>query len=283
MAALAILGLALLVAALFYVNYGSLDEYWKGVATNTAAGFIDIVLVAVGFGVYEQFRRRNDDIARMRERIEDVKRFDDQRAHSILGASMRGLARFGLTDIDLRGAHLTDFSFPGNGVSSIAGAVVSDGFYASAEMKNFAQLRSVQFTGVNCDGVSFGKGNLSFAALDDCSFYGASLVGATFDGIKMHWSADKVLADEADWDELIDEADDGAPIYAQVYSPAFEDADLTHASFKGVRFQHADFRRARNLDKANFEGAHGLETCFFDDGQRPSASTRKPPLMPVGT
>ncbi len=278
-AAVAVLVVAFVIALGFYVSYDHLNEYFKGVATNTAAGFLDVLLVVIGFGGYEQLRRRNDDIARLRERIGDVKRFDDPRAHSILGAAIRGLAKFGLTDIDLRGAHLTGFSFSNNGIRSITGAVISDGLYTDDEMKNFAKLCSVNFTDVNCNGVCFGNGDLSLATLVDCDFHGTTLVAATFDGASLRWSTEKVVIDEAEWEEPIDEAEDGSPIYAQTYAPAFEMADLTDCSFKGVLFQNADFRRARNVRKANFDGAIGLETCHFDKGQEPKPFSQNPRLV----
>ena len=281
-AVVAILGVTFLIALILYIRYDHLSEYFKGVATNTAAGFLDVLVVTFGFGVYERRRRRNGDIARLRERIADVKRFDDPRAHSILGAAIRGLAKFRLTDIDLRGAQLTGFRFSNNGIASIAGAVISDGIHVHDEMKNFAKLCSVDFTGVNCDDVCFGNGDLSLATLVDCNFHGATLIGATFDGVSMEWSAEKVVVDEAEWTESIDEAEDGSPIFAQMYAPAFEGADLTDCSFKGVRFQNADFRRARNVGKANFDGAKGLETCHFDKGQEPKRSLHNLRLVPVG-
>jgi hypothetical protein len=281
-AAGAVAVVAFIIALGFYISYDHLNEYFKGVATNTGAGFLDVLLVVVGFGCYEQRRRRNDGIARLRERIEDVKRFDDPRAHSILGAVIRGLARFGLTDIDLRGAHLTGFSFSDNGIRSIAGAVISDGLYTDDEMKNFAKLCSVDFTDVNCNGVCFGNGNLSLATLIDCNFRGATLIAATFDGSSMRWSIEKVVIDEAGWEEFIDEAEDGSSIYARTYAPAFEMADLTDCSFKGVQFQNADFRGARNVGKANFDAAKGLETCHFDKGQEPKPSSQKLRLVEDG-
>jgi uncharacterized protein YjbI with pentapeptide repeats len=265
-AAGAVAVVAFIIALGFYISYDRLNEYFMGVATNTGAGFLDVLLVVVGFGCYEQRRRRNDGIARLRERIEDVKRFDDPRAHSTLGAAIRGLARFGLTDIDLRGAHLTGFSFSDKGIRSIAGAVISDGLYTDDEMKNFAKLCSVDFTDVNCNGVCFGNGNLSLATLIDCNFRGAKLIAATFDGSSMRWSIEKVVIDEAGWEEFIDEAEDGSSIYARTYAPAFEMADLTDCSFKGVQFQNADFRGARNVGKANFDAAKGLETLPFRQG-----------------
>jgi uncharacterized protein YjbI with pentapeptide repeats len=260
------------IAVFFWYVYDQLDEYWKGVATNTTAGFFDVVVVVFTFGAYEQFRRRSDDITRLRERIEDVKRFDDPRAHSIIGSAIRGLARFGLTDIDLRGARLTNFSFSSNGIRSISGAVISDGLYFDDEMKNFAKLNSVAFTGVDCSDVCFSSGDLSLATFNDCAFQGASLVDAKFNGTSLRWTVEKVIADEADWQELVDEAEDGSPIYARIYNPAFDGADLTNCSFKKVRFQNADFRGAQNIEKAIFDGATGLETCHFDDGQTPESS-----------
>src|SRR5580658_5569033 len=113
------------------------------------------------------------------------------------------------------------------------------------------------------------RADLSLATLVDCDFHGATLIGATFDGASMRWSTDKVVIDEAGWSEFIVEAEDGSPIYAQTYAPAFEMADLTDCSFKGVHFRNADFRRAQNVGKANFDGAKGLETCHFDKGQEP--------------
>ena len=281
-AALAVVVVAFIIALGFYISYDQLSDYFKGVATNTAAGFLDVLLVVIGFGGYEQLRRRNDDIARLRERIADVKRFDDPRAHSILGAAIRGLAKFGLTDIDLRGAHLTGFSFSDNGIKSIAGAVISDGLYMDDEMKNFAKLCSVDFTDVKCNCVCFGNGDLSLATLIDCSFRRATLIAATFDGSSMRWSTGKVVIDEAGWEEFIDEADDGSPIYARTYAPAFEMADLTDCNFKGVQFQNADFRGAQNVSKANFDAAKGLETCHFDKGHEPKPSSQKLRLVEDG-
>jgi hypothetical protein len=271
MAAGAVLVVSFLISAGFYWIYDALPSYWQGVATNTGGSFIDIVLVVVALGLYDDWRQKQDDISRLRERIEDVRRFDDPRAHSIIGAAIRGLARHRLTDIDLRGAHLTDFSFANNGISSLAGSVISDGFYLHNEMRNFGQFRKVNFSQVKCDNTCFGKGSLSFAVFEDCNFFGASLVGATFDGITMRWSDGKVVDDGGDWDEIVDTAGDGSPIFARTYAPAFEEADLTDCSFKGVRFKNADFRRAYNVDKADFTGATGLETCYFEEGMRPSS------------
>src|ERR1700722_5073449 len=76
-AAVSVLVVAFVIPLCFYIHYDHLDEYFKGVATNTAAGFLDVLLVVICFGGYEQLRRRNDGIARLRERMGDVKRFDD--------------------------------------------------------------------------------------------------------------------------------------------------------------------------------------------------------------
>ncbi len=51
----------------------------------------------------------------------------------------------------------------------------------------------------------------------------------------------------------------------QVAYGAFDGADLSGASFQDATFINADFRNASNIELADFAGAHGLETCAFDD------------------
>lgn len=275
MVALGVVLVGFAIAAGFFLLYPHVDGYWKDVAPNTGAGFIDIVVVVIGFGLYDQHRSRRDGIARLRERIEDVKRFDDPRAHSIIASSVRALARFGMTDIDFRGAQLTNFILRTNGIKSIAGSVISDGFYAEDEMHSFAKFRAVDFYGVDCSHVCFGAGSISFGVYEDCNFLGSSLIAATFDGTTMTWSAEKVLANQDDWYEEVDTDDEGIPILAQHYVPAFYDASLAGCSFKNVRFERADFRGAKNVDQADFEGATGLGSCYFDEGTRPKGSARR--------
>lgn len=265
-------GVTLLAGALalaLFLNYDVLTPYVQGVAVESAGVFLEVLILLVAFGGYEQYSRRRGEIARLRERIEDVKHIDDPHARGIIASAIRGLAKFGLTDIDLRGVKLTAFSFDRSDVKSLAGAVFADGMYFDRPSRNFTQLKKVNFTWLDCTGTAFGKGNLSLATYEDCEFWSTNLRNATFEGATLKWDAAKVIADESDWYEQVDTADDGSPITAQIYNPAFDGADLSGCSFKECRLANADFRMAKNVDKAHFTGATGLDTCLFDEGMRP--------------
>jgi uncharacterized protein YjbI with pentapeptide repeats len=260
------------IALALALSYDHLSPYFQGVATESAGVFLDALLLVAVLGAYEQFRGRREELARLRERIEDVKRIDDPQARGILGSSIRALARLKHTDIDLRGAQLTGFSFPENDISSLVGTVISDGLYLSRVSRNFARLKEVDFTEVDCTGVMFGKGDLSLGLYENCTFHATKLVGARFEGASLHWDQDKVPASESDWYTDEGETEDGHPIRIQHYNPAFDGADLAGCRFDKARFRYADFRGARNVKLASFVGATGLETCFFDEGDRPAES-----------
>ena len=256
------------LAIALFLKYEVLTPYFQGVAVESGV-LLEVLILLAAFGGYEQFSRRRGEIARLRERIEDMKHIDDPHAHGIIASAIRGLAKFGFTDIDLRGVKLTDFSFDRNDVKSLAGAIFADGMYFDRPSRNFTQLKKVAFTWLDCTGTVFGKGNLSLALYENCEFLGTNLRNASFEGATLKWDAAEVIVDEPDWYEQHDEADDGSPIMGQIYNPAFDGADLSGCSFMECRLAYADFRMAKNVDKADFTGATGLETCFFDDGMRP--------------
>lgn len=268
-AAAIISGVSLLLAVVLFVFYDSLPSYWQGFAIESGGVVLEVILLLVAFGGYEQWRRRSDDISRHKERIEDVKRINDPHAHGILASAIRALARYNITDIDLRGAQLTGFSFQTADIQSIAGATICDGMHLIKPSRNFAHLKDVDFTYVNCSGTVFGSGDLSLAAYDDCTFFATNLKDASFEGVTLRSSKDRVITSESDWYEEIDREDDGSPIMAQKYSPAFDGANLEGCNFKGARLENVDFRGAKNVGKANFEGAYGLATCFFDTSDDP--------------
>lgn len=260
---------AILVVAL-YVTYDQLTAYFQGIAVEAGGVLLEVILLLVVIGGYEQFRARRAEIARLRERIDDVKRIDDAHARGIIASSIRGLGKLGLTDVDLRGAHLSDFSFDENDIKSLKGAVLAGGMNFDKPSTNRTRFKNVVFTWVNCSDAIFGSGQLSLPIYEQCSFWMANLAGAKFDGATLKWDPATVPADEANWFEQIDTDDDGAPILGQVYSPAFHGADLAGCSFRGARLSYADFREAKNVEKADFTDASGLDTCFFDVGKSPA-------------
>ncbi|MCB1470696.1 MAG: pentapeptide repeat-containing protein, partial [Rhizobiaceae bacterium] len=253
----------------FYVYYDHLSPYFQGVAIESAGVAIEVVLLVVALGWYEQRRASREAVSRLRERIEDVKRINDPHAHGIIAASIRNLAKLKLTDIDLRGSQLTDFSFHDSDIQSLVGAVFADGLHLSRPSRNFAKLVRVDFRDVDCTGVLFGSGDLSLSRYEDCLFWSANLKDARFEGATLKYDPEAVVADQGKWREQVDTAEDGTPLFEDVYLPPFHSANLEGCSFKGARLRNVDFREAYNVDKADFAGASGLETCFFDQESSP--------------
>lgn len=264
--AILIFAFSLVVTACLGFYYNDLSDYFQGIAIESAGVTLEILLLVLILGAYEKWRSKSEEIERLKQRIDDVKKINDPHAHGIIASAIRRLSKFKITNVDLRGVSLSNFSFSQNDIHSLANAVFSDGLRFDYPSKNFTTLKDVDFTDLDCEEVQFGSGNLSFVTFDDCTFWGTNLRNARFDGAKLHWSQDKVLGNESDWYETIDYEDDGSPITARIYTPAFEGADLSNTSFKGVNLKFADFRHAKNVLQANFDSVKGLDTCFFDRG-----------------
>lgn len=260
-----VLGLCIVVAILWggvssFPEHGDLlVEFW---------GLIfDVCVILVGFGFIQHWKQKRDDIARQHELIEDFRRWDNEEArHRILGA-VRRLNRLGQTEINLSGAVLKDVSFRRNDVKSLRGSQLSGSGWMHEGYRT-SSFTNVDLSGVDCRGTVFERAATmnSFsigpaAQYLDCDFCNADLQSSVFDGAALKWSSPP----PSEMEEVIDEGDDGQPIYTRVVADRFNDADLTRVSFKKCIFENADFRLAVNIETADFRGAEGLETCLFDN------------------
>jgi len=264
----AVLLLAFLIAVItYYVSNVSREEYWKGFSIEAGSKVYDIILIVFLLGSYEVWRQKKEKIAELRRRINDFKKLDNEYAHVIIGASLRELKDFRVTDIDFKGITLSNFRFNNDhDIESIKGSEFSGGFYVKNPSKNFTELTSVDFGDVDCSNVIFGKGILSFGAYKNCRFWNTKLNSASFCGARLEWDKSSVIIDPDGWNEVIDETKEGEPIYCQTYRPAFDGADLSQAIFDGARISYADFRGAKNIQSASFKNVSGIDTCIFDDG-----------------
>jgi uncharacterized protein YjbI with pentapeptide repeats len=113
---------------------------------------------------------------------------------------------------------------------------------------------------------SFDKSAWFGLVAKDVTFVGANLQGAQFYGAKLSWT--KFEPDVSKWYEHHGTDEEGRPLLEQVHYPAFWDADLKDATFRFAELDHADFRGANDILAVDFEGAKGLETCFFDEKVR---------------
>jgi len=261
------LGLALLRLRPAFPTFGDLD---KGIYIAAWGTFFDVLLVAVILVLFEAVRQRRDRIERHLEEIDDYKKWDSEEARLRIAGSIRRLARLGKTDIDFGGLILRNFSFKDQDIQSLAGATFSEGLRLDRMSKNNTQLENIDFSFVDCSSVVFSRSFDTFAVLGltgkNLNFISSNLASASFDGARLSWTDYK--ADEPDW--FVDEGqdDEGQPMIRQVYYPAFDGADLAGCSFRYAELDHADFRGAVNILKADFTGAKGLGSCFFDAAVR---------------
>ena len=119
---------------------------------------------------------------------------------------------------------------------------------------------------MNCSDVVFSRssGLGAFGGLTgkNLNFALANLENAKFEGAKLSWT--NFVENKDDWYET-DEDPDGRPFRIQNHYPAFQQANLSGCSFKHAELSRADFRDSDNILEADFTGAKGLETCFFDE------------------
>lgn len=267
--------IALFIAATFGYKYTNLNPYWQGIAVESGGIAYEILLLTILFGYYEHRRNQQNDIENLERRIDDFKGLDNEYAHAIIASSLRELADKGKTEFDFRGAKLTKFHFYDEGIQSLKNSIFADGLWIDKPRNNFTNMKHIDFSQTNCSCVIFSKGILSLATYENCDFLDTDLRKASFTGATLMWDAESVIADEAKWSEIVDETEEGAPLYSQIYLPAFSGANLDQSNFDKCSFHNADFRRAKNILNASFIEAKGLDTCFFDEGIREKLKTNK--------
>jgi uncharacterized protein YjbI with pentapeptide repeats len=262
--------LLVLVPALIAIRtrYQDLSEIQQGVYIEAWGTVLDVLVVGIVLTVFVIARDRRDSVKRYLEEIDDYKKWDSEEARLRIAGNVRRLTRLGKTNIDFSGLILRKFSFASHDIHSLRGATFSLGLRLDRMSKNTTQLEDVDFSHVDCTGVVFSRSTFESPMLGlvgkNLSFVSTKLVGASFDSARLAWTEYK--KNKSDWfdDEVVDH-DTGQHTPIQIHYPAFGLADLNGCSFRFSELHHADFRDALNVLAADFTGAQGLETCFFDD------------------
>lgn len=281
---LIVFAIVLSIAVAFEYEYEHLNPYWQGIAVESGGAVLEISLLILLLGYYENKREKQEKqrekqregqsrIADLRRRIDDFKGLDNEYAHAVIASSLRELADSEITNIDFCGCRLTKFSFHDEDVKSLRGSNFAVGFWPDKARNNFGYMKRIDFYLVDCRDVKFSVGNLSFATYENCNFMGADLRKASFEGASLKWDAESVIADKSLWEDA-DETDEGEQFFTQRYYPAFDSADLNQTNFDKCSFEYADFRGAINILNASFIEAKGLDTCFFDEGIKEKLKVR---------
>lgn len=269
------LGLALIY--FFYHTFptlqGDAGSYSSGVLVEATGALFDVFIFGIILAYFARRLIKRQEIERQQEIINDFKKWKSQEGNLRIAGAIRRLIKLGKTDIDLRGIELKQFSFKHNDIKELSGSIFHDGSWGDSSSISTTVLEKVSFDDINLTEVQFcphspfgGLGGLmkpQLTKLLDCSFIKSTIAGASFSGAYLEWSAENPV-------ELyvqVDEEVDGQPIYARGRYATFEDVDFEGVSFKYATFKNADFRNVYNLDKADFTGALGLDTCFFDDDE----------------
>ena len=279
--AAAVVVLLLVILIPLWSSYSDFSELIRGIYVAAWGTFFDVLIAGFVLVLFAVWRRRRESIERYIEEIEDFKKWDNEEARLRIAGNVRRLAKLGKTDIDFSGITLKNFKFVSHDIESLRGAIFSLGPRLDKMSKNSTLLENVDFSFVDCTNVVFSKSFFKSSVMGlvgtNLAFTDAKLSGACFEGAKLTWTDYK--ANKSEWYVDHGEDDDGNPINEQAYYPAFSGADLKGCSFKYVELDHADFRDADSILEADFSGAEGLDTCFFEDDVRDRilASAKKRP------
>jgi uncharacterized protein YjbI with pentapeptide repeats len=264
-----------LAAALFVACLGGL-MLWKALKTGLqwsdlwpelGGMTMDILVILIVFEFFQHRRAVQAEINRQRETIDDYKKWDAEEARVRIAGAIRRLNRFGITAVDLAGAVLKDFSFPGAGIRSLAGSAFYDGTWGDPHREAAILMTRVKFDHLDCSKVKFSPfeplgGLLDFhhARFIDCSFQDSNFSEATFSGAELKWTVPPL-----EFLEEVVEEDDGRVSFEPLGYGPFHGSVLTGAVFRGCAFHHVDFRGAEDIRGADFAGASGLDSAYFDN------------------
>lgn len=270
------IGVALILFILLTISLLWLLPYYdffttvgQGIYIEIWGSLVDIFIVGTIFAFFANRQSTKEKLARYLEEIEDFKKWDSEESRLRMGAAIRRLVRLGKTDIDFSGIVLKNFSFRANDIDVLAGATFSSGIRLDRLSKNSTVLEEVDFSFVDCRNVIFSKAFSEGSALGmvgkNLTFIEANLTNSCFDGARMMW--DDYIADPKTWYEQVD-AEAATTGSIQTHYPSFSGANLLGCTFRYADLSFADFRNAENVLRADFSGATGLETCFFDENVR---------------
>ncbi len=269
-------GLAALIVSLviwgsLYLSRSDLREgYWGNLYVEFGGAIFDILIFGVFLSIVASWHARKQEIERQHESIEDYKRWDSEEARFRIADAIRRLNQKGIYAADFTGIQLSDFSFAKNGIRSILGSKFCDGTGGPLH-DNPAKLREVGFDHLDCRYVQFCSfdeahylrtKSFGLATITDCRFIYADLRSAVFDRAILRWS---VQPPATHWTQFDDDDAPGSCIQTS-FGP-FIGANLDKASSVGVVFENADFRGAKDILKADFSRATGLDTAFFDSDE----------------
>ncbi|PRZ46869.1 pentapeptide repeat-containing protein [Tritonibacter scottomollicae] len=262
--------IALLALFLFLLIFGAGFD-WDGVTTELWGLLAEILVLGVVIFYINEKSQAAQIVARQHESISDFKYWkSDEAKFRILGA-IRRLQHAGVWVVNLAGVTMSAVKLKEHDINKLDGSQLSGGHWsASIGVRTISDFEKVDFSDCSMRDVVFSQGDgMGFlgtrrhqrpqAFYTDCNFSECDLLGASFEQAKLAYTEEH----PAETSEVVDEDEYGEPVYVQSHYGAFYNVELKDVSFKDAWLENVDFRDALDVEKADFSGARGVDSCLF--------------------
>ena len=159
------------------------NTFGEGLLIETFGMLLDVLVIGIIIlwlnEIRDKKRRRELEIQRYQEEIDDFRGWDDKEATFRIIGIIKRLNKRGVTEIDLRDCYLVDARLIS---SRLQGADLSNANLEGADLSESnlqgADLRRANFKGAYLNSVNLQKTNLLWANLQATSLFNANLLGA---------------------------------------------------------------------------------------------------------
>lgn len=177
-----IISVILSMTALYFINT-KYEIQVKDIIVEANGMVFDLILLGVLLTFFEAWREKKDKIERLREEIEDYRKWDEKEAMYRIEGAIKRLLRLGvyLSDIDLRDCYLSEKFFEkaiSEGVN-LRGIILKKAFFDSTDLQR-VNLQWVKFQKVHFRGANLQAADFRGAFLEEVEFEGANLCEANF-------------------------------------------------------------------------------------------------------
>ena len=101
-----LIAIAVILLIDLFVSYDSLPNFWQGLMVEGHGMFFDVIVVILIYNWIDNRRQKKLRIERYKEELEDYRRWPSDEAMYRMMGLIRRLNNEGVTELDLRGAHL---------------------------------------------------------------------------------------------------------------------------------------------------------------------------------
>lgn len=154
---------------------------WHDILVEANGMTFDLLVFGVLLSVYEALKEKKDKIERLREEIDDYRRWNEKEATFRIVGAIKRLNKLGVTEIDLRKCFLEEAKLD---ILNLTKADFTMANLANATLM-IANLEGAIFVHANLEGADLAGANLRFADLTLARLVGADLSNANLEGANL--------------------------------------------------------------------------------------------------